>query len=282
MPLVVVRHGERLDYVEREAWFAKNPARPWDPPLSDKGRKQAADAGAHIRKLLETHGLPPVTRTFSSPLVRCVETAILASQSAMANGNSAPPVSSEPSLAESGNKDWYYSWGIPGADGTWGGPKHCRSSEVDVPRDQVQAAAFQPAGELLLSTPDLKNRFGDDLVLDATPFLAKEGLKYSWDSPETRDETKARVGGFAQDCHANYPDETVLLCAHGGGCAMICRFLTDGDAQACGYTGIFILKNDGDEKGWKALEKGNIDHLDSADELGLGATTRKQPATAAA
>jgi broad specificity phosphatase PhoE len=271
MPLVVLRHGERLDYVEREAWFAKNPNRQWDPPLSEKGRKQAVDAGEHIQKLLENYGLPPVTRAFSSPLVRCVETAILASRSA----NHQSKVASEPALAEGGSMEWYYSWGIPGANGTWGGPRQCRTNEVEVPRDLAHRAALQPAGELFLSAPELQSRFGDDIILDARPFLGAEGLKYNWDLPEPRDETKARVGNFAQHCHETYPGETVLLCAHGGGCAMICDYLTSAKADVCGYTGIFVLQHLGDEERWIALEKGNVDHLDSADELGLGAATSK-------
>ena len=94
--LVIVRHGERTDYVT-DGWTAAAP-RPWDPPLTPKGHEQATLAGAAIAAHLEAHGLPPVSEIYTvtpphplpppsrrsltlpsclqSPLLRCAETAI--------------------------------------------------------------------------------------------------------------------------------------------------------------------------------------------------------------
>eukprot|EP00736_Rhodelphis_marinus_P014178 Rmarinus@m.27279 len=67
MKVILVRHGERIDDVS-ESW-SLSAERPFDPPLTTNGIKQAdltakrlADAG--------------VTHVFSSPFLRCVQTAL--------------------------------------------------------------------------------------------------------------------------------------------------------------------------------------------------------------
>eukprot|EP00959_Pyramimonas_sp_CCMP1952_P261333 5463632-Pyramimonas_sp.AAC.1 len=63
MPLIIMRHAERLDYVDK-LWIKKN-GRPWDPPLTEKGkhrvklRVQSMQAGEAISAFLGKHGLPP-------------------------------------------------------------------------------------------------------------------------------------------------------------------------------------------------------------------------------
>jgi len=71
---VFVRHGERLDRVD------KIPAGqridfPYDPPLTDKGKNQAAQAGDLTKKFLEGKGYSDAPVKFiSSPHLRTLQT----------------------------------------------------------------------------------------------------------------------------------------------------------------------------------------------------------------
>jgi len=62
----ITRHGDRLDFADPE-WF-KTAARPYDPPLSPDGIVQARELG---RRLLDED----IRQIFSSPFLRCVQTA---------------------------------------------------------------------------------------------------------------------------------------------------------------------------------------------------------------
>ena len=78
--VVVVRHGERLDYVLRDQgqnWVAENWGnRPWDPPLTTNGLEQAKALGQHLPNQLTKLQLPPLSRVYSSPFLRCRQTAL--------------------------------------------------------------------------------------------------------------------------------------------------------------------------------------------------------------
>eukprot|EP00252_Welwitschia_mirabilis_P013057 TRINITY_DN28873_c0_g1_i1.p1 TRINITY_DN28873_c0_g1~~TRINITY_DN28873_c0_g1_i1.p1 ORF type:complete len:259 (-),score=52.35 TRINITY_DN28873_c0_g1_i1:355-1131(-) len=65
--LFVMRHGERLDNCDPQ-WVRTAP-RPWDPPLTERGKIQAWNAGKRLR----AEGWN-ITRVFSSPFLRCVQT----------------------------------------------------------------------------------------------------------------------------------------------------------------------------------------------------------------
>lgn len=64
-----MRHGERQDMAD-SAWAATAP-RPWDPPLSPFGLKQAAQRGGEF-----ADGRVPVRAVIASPFARCIQTAI--------------------------------------------------------------------------------------------------------------------------------------------------------------------------------------------------------------
>ena len=83
---------------------------------------QGAALGRSIKRQIEELGLPPITRVVSSPLLRCVQTAAEAARELGIHG-----VGIERGLFETMGEDWYRSWAVPGADGTWGGPLTCRS-----------------------------------------------------------------------------------------------------------------------------------------------------------
>jgi broad specificity phosphatase PhoE len=110
MPVVVLRHAEREDYGwarRGESWQAQA-ARPWDTPLTVTGHQQAAVAGRAVARHVGSLGLPAVTRVFSSPLLRCCQTACGA---ATALGGIAS-ISVDPSLAETICENWYRSWAV--------------------------------------------------------------------------------------------------------------------------------------------------------------------------
>lgn len=66
--LFVMRHGERMDNYDPE-WIRSAP-RPWDPPLTDAGKKEARETGERLR----TQGWN-ITRVICSPFLRCIQTA---------------------------------------------------------------------------------------------------------------------------------------------------------------------------------------------------------------
>ncbi|KAG7342183.1 phosphoglyceromutase [Nitzschia inconspicua] len=77
--VVVARHGERWDYLQRDAGKGKEwiecAERPWDPPLSPNGLKQALRLGEHLGIKLQELGLPPISAVYTSPFLRCRQTA---------------------------------------------------------------------------------------------------------------------------------------------------------------------------------------------------------------
>lgn len=66
--LITLRHALRQDELDQGEW-AFTAERPWDPPLSDEGKKQAAKAGTSIAGL-------NVALDFivTSPFLRCLQT----------------------------------------------------------------------------------------------------------------------------------------------------------------------------------------------------------------
>ena len=117
MPVIVARHAEREDYRMKFAGlnWQETAERPWDTPLTPAGHKQGIALGEGIAEHVKRLSLPPVTKIFTSPLLRCAQTA-----AAAASQLGVETMCVEPSLAETICEDWYRSWGIPGADSTWG------------------------------------------------------------------------------------------------------------------------------------------------------------------
>jgi broad specificity phosphatase PhoE len=158
--VIVARHGERLDYVQRDDqgnghhnWVQDhvNDA-PYDPPLTAHGMQQASKLGRQllheVERLFGLSSSPnstTITAVYSSPFLRCrqtaativreINTASSSSSSSSSTSNNDVNASScclkvkvEDGLAESINESWYRSWSLPDSDGTWGG---FRSDEKD-------------------------------------------------------------------------------------------------------------------------------------------------------
>jgi len=264
MALVLIRHGERQDYVDT-SWIV-SASRPWDPPLTEHGKQQAKAAGESLKGLLHRNSLPPVTKMFTSPLTRCVETALGVADTCGYSGS----IGVEPSLMEIVNRHWYHSWGVPGANAEWGGPPSCRVGTT-VPRDQLHPGVFQPSGNLLQTPEYVAASYGTRLDLQYSPVIAQALLTGSWDHPESEEQTLGRLEALANHCAREFPEETVVLVTHGGPTILTWRALC-GDAghrEDCPYTAIFVLlKNQA--SGWRTVVSHSICHLGSSDNLGLG------------
>jgi broad specificity phosphatase PhoE len=79
MALIIVRHGERTDYAD-PTWVARQKqsadgGRPWDPPLTARGRLQAVACGERLMRECASLGVPAPSVVCTSPFTRCVETA---------------------------------------------------------------------------------------------------------------------------------------------------------------------------------------------------------------
>src|SRR5512143_1584332 len=88
----LTRHGSRQDFVDAE-WH-KTAERPDDPPLSSEGMSQAS----RLARRLENEG---ITAIFSSPFLRCVQTA------ARIADRLHLPIQIEPGFSEWLNPDWF-------------------------------------------------------------------------------------------------------------------------------------------------------------------------------
>lgn len=160
--VIVARHGERLDYqwrdqlrrnwVQEQKDMMSGGGRPWDPPLTDHGWEQGRRLGKQLGQEVSQRGIPPVSAVFASPFLRCRQTALAAREGLGVDAAhpAVPPVRVECGIAESLNEDWYRSWALPGADGSWGYRLQPHSSEDPFdPRVEVHPAAQKPVQSLL-------------------------------------------------------------------------------------------------------------------------------------
>lgn len=238
--LVIVRHGERTDYVT-EGWTAAA-ERPWDPPLTPKGHAQAALAGTAIAGHLGRLGLPPVCAIYTSPLLRCAETAI-----GIAKVVGVQAVVPDIDLVETICQNWYYSWAIPGANGQWGGPLGSKAPKDSFEPKQLRPQALQDFSTLYLSSEQLRGQVDDGHLIDNTTaqVATVSSHGYRWDVYEEEVQTGERVGEFgaakALKEIAN-GGGTVVVCTHGGPSSVAVEHLLgyaapEASVPVVGYTG---------------------------------------------
>ena len=91
----IARHASRLDFADPE--WAQHSSRPHDPPLSPVGRLEAEALACRLER-------ESIAHLFSSPFLRCVETA----QPVAARLRLA--IKSEPALSEWLNRAWFPSF----------------------------------------------------------------------------------------------------------------------------------------------------------------------------
>lgn len=208
---------------------------------------------------------PPVTRVFSSPLVRCVQTAAGVCDSL---DDGALLICVEPSLRETAGEDWYRSWAVDGSDGTWGGPQHCR--EGVAPKTLLPEAEVRSSGDrhdwLCADLPTLIDRLATAEAgtsptaasrLEAAagyqpfsfeaPMVCEDGKGHSWGQFESEQMQVSRLGRWFDHVAALYPDETVLLVSHGGPSASLFRHSQkfvppEMGWKTCKYCGLYSLK----------------------------------------
>lgn len=265
--VIVARHGERLDYVKRDAgenWVTTS-ERPWDPPLSLHGLEQGGKLGRHLAQKLGELGLPQVSAVYSSPFLRCRQTAAAATVAGYKEHCHAtkkkvssldiPKVHIEIGLAESINESWYRSWGMPYSDGTWG--KRIKG-ESEIDPETLHPAAKQTVMELLdwESTMDANNNA--NMLLFNTKYQSRTELKQEYSfHPRRLESTKdqqERMKEVVSTVHE--PGKTVLLVSHGGPVTHLFEELTGkdwkehGESSYCCYS-IYTKKPETDE--WKPI-----------------------------
>lgn len=234
MFIVVARHGERWDYIQRDAgnnWIS-TAERPWDPPLSPNGLKQAKRLGEFVVKTLKDKNLPPLAACYSSPFLRCRQTACQAVE-AINNKSGGGIADTKPlkvcvenGLTESINKSWYRSWALPGADSTWGyvpkedkGPgKQPRSLDAFT-EEELHPASQNPVQALLvwqdITHPESSNleTLQDKVYESSTSITQPFALK-----PTVIVETAKEQAERMKQVVTNkaVPNQTILLVSHGG------------------------------------------------------------------
>jgi broad specificity phosphatase PhoE len=144
--VVVVRHGERLDYVMKDRGLNWIPSttRPWDPPLTDNGKAQAKALGTELPTMLSKLDLPPISNVYSSPFYRCRQTA-----AGLCESSASLKVKVELGLSESINQNWFRSWALEGTDGTWGFGKSEIPDANDLEPKTLHPLSQQPVQPLL-------------------------------------------------------------------------------------------------------------------------------------
>ena len=253
----ILRHGERLDYIMREAGTPWTPTaeRPFDTPLTETGREQGRLAGMRIKELLEEKQLPLPTAAFTSPMLRCAETL----SAVLTNFPAVTDMRIEHGLTESCNLDWYRSWSLPSSDSTWGGPRGVKEEPTD-PR------AFTSATEML-GTPELLNS-KETVTTPVSPWTSTQSVsQYTYANPETRAAQFSRLRAAAESLAVSAPGATVVCCSHGGPCTHLFEELTGQDwtvAGECGFTAISLYKwtrGEGGEFVWECLAVNDCGHL---------------------
>jgi len=281
--VIVARHGERWDYVQKDAgkgveWISAA-TRPWDSPLSPMGHQQARRLGEHLAHKLPELGLPPVAACFSSPLLRCRQTAVQVVDALNNNNNDNKllKVQVELGLSESLNESWYRSWALPLADGTWGFRQFDsdgkRRALQDYKAEELHPSSHIPAQELLkwqdVSHPEppmLLETLQDKSYISTTGITQPYALQPKL-LVETKKEQRDRMYQVIANKAPEFTGRTILLLSHGGPVTHLYEKLTDqdwsvhGESKYCCYSiyeGSFPAAEEGtndtiQQPQWKSL-----------------------------
>eukprot|EP01059_Diplonema_ambulator_P015406 TRINITY_DN26531_c0_g1_i1.p1 TRINITY_DN26531_c0_g1~~TRINITY_DN26531_c0_g1_i1.p1 ORF type:complete len:240 (+),score=48.33 TRINITY_DN26531_c0_g1_i1:24-743(+) len=223
MYVIVVRHGERLDYVQPDEWLGcdEGRERPWDPPLTEKGRRQSKALGKRIKEEVSARGMPGVARVVASPLLRTMETA----HHCVEGLGGGVGITLDIRLFEALTDSWFRSWCVPGATCEWGGPPDSEGRHY--PHDTLHPAALLDSSTWARSGTS---------PLDPLPNI-------TWGSFETMDTCKQRA--FEAFQASATPTGTTILVTHGAPLAGIYQSVTrTSDPRWSEYTHMYIFKYD--------------------------------------
>jgi broad specificity phosphatase PhoE len=236
----------------------------------------------HLARL----GLPPVTKVFSSPLLRCVQTATAASLELNKIQSTNLAITIDLDLVEKLGEDWYRSWSFENvSDGTWGGPEGYRCNGRE---GELRAQATRPVDEIIAyQGADWIDRLsGNELLFDEMCSLVSKSANndntpfgYSWGTFEVMERVRERCQQLLEEMHARFRDETILLVSHGCPTTTLFsasqNFVTpQGGWPSCGYTSIFVLSERDSESGvWSAPVVASNEHVatdTNLNDVGLG------------
>jgi broad specificity phosphatase PhoE len=215
--VVVVRHGERLDYVMRDAgqnWVA-SASRPWDPPLTTNGMEQAKSLGKALPQILDRHNLPSnIKSIYASPFLRCRQTALGIAES-IRSDDSNTKVKVELGLAESINENWFRSWAVEGTDGTWG---YLKKTMPELDPMTLHPASLMPVQPLL----DWKAS-GDETAASCPCMDSAHTSKTTLETPyqfhppqfESFKTQRTRMEQTLTQLSDDHIDETFVMVSHG-------------------------------------------------------------------
>ena len=266
--IVVARHGERLDYFTRDNpnyetneinWVA-TAARPFDPPLTDHGKEQARTLGSHLNAELSKLSLPGISEIYTSPLLRCRQTACGVRSGLGSTGHEehSIPVRVEPGLVESINESWYRSWALPGSDGTWG---YYVNDEPGYDIETIHPMAKQPVQALL-------EEWKSDVEIEQS-YTSKTSIAAPYTFYPACLESSAAQRQRMKDVvtQVQAPGKTIMLVSHGGPVTHLFEELMGqnwyihGEATYCSYSIYKRIPSQNGNDVWEAVQINQSKHL---------------------
>eukprot|EP00747_Dinoflagellata_sp_TGD_P179206 gnl/TRDRNA2_/TRDRNA2_29633_c0_seq1.p1 gnl/TRDRNA2_/TRDRNA2_29633_c0~~gnl/TRDRNA2_/TRDRNA2_29633_c0_seq1.p1 ORF type:complete len:281 (+),score=30.46 gnl/TRDRNA2_/TRDRNA2_29633_c0_seq1:67-909(+) len=234
MALLLARHGERLDYID-PSWLPANlRAKPWDPPLSEDGKRQAEALASGVAAWCDKLSLE-LAAVYSSPFIRAKQTAEPTAAKAGLQ------VKVEPGLVEWVGEGFYTAWACPDSNGRW-------ASGQQAPRPELNAALGQPIATLL----------GLEPPLDAS----ESHLGCTWGRFEDATMMTERMAACADRLAALHPGRAILLVGHAGPVSAAAQYLSgakDPQPWLADYASLFVLARRGGE--WEMLAANDTQHL---------------------
>lgn len=229
--LLLVRHGERIDYVD-PAWIRRNhQAEPWNPPLSKAGEEQADALSLAVESWCQKLGMK-LGAVYSSPFLRTKQTA---KPTAERFGLEVKPVAH---LMEWLAAEFYTAWACQDSTGHWGSGQ----SEI---MEQFVGIVHQPAADLL---------------------GMRDGPLNNLSTPESQETMTKRVSSCIETLAAEHAGKIVLVVGHGGPTAFsagrLCSVPTS-EISMAEYTGIYALIRQPAQSQWTLLACNDVRHLSS-------------------
>lgn len=219
--LVVMRHGERIDEVNKE-WSAIAP-RPFDPFLSEHGEEQAKKVAAKLKKF-------NIKKVYISPFYRCLQTASFA-----AEGLGIPP------------QDWTVSCAV----GEFMNPKMMVKKGGKCPPGNINNWFFEASGLKEHVLKKLPKQVASKINFEQTTFG-----RY----PENLLISRRRFNHAYADIADKVDGENVLVVTHGDGVnASVTRLWPWAISHPVLHTGFTVaardVQPDGNWGPWHMLSK---------------------------